>query len=231
MLRLLQNLFDLFFPKTCLGCQIILLSQEKTICTTCRHQMPLTETHLLKKNEIKDTFEGLVPLEHVSSLFYFYKNHFTQELIHNLKYRGFEEIGNLFGLWYGHTLAENELLLDVDYIIPIPLHKKRLKERGFNQVEKFGLALSKVLSTPYYDKLLVRNTYASKQSKKTKKQRLNNPTDWFGLNKRYHDFQNKHLLLIDDVITTGTTIEVATKTLLQIPNCKISVVSIAFAKN
>lgn len=230
MLQLFKSVFDLFFPKTCLGCSSILSVGENTICTQCRHEIPLTQTHLVADNEIKRCFEGILPIHHASSLFYFYKNHFTQELIHNLKYRGYQEVGTLFGNWYGSELAEVSALQNVDYIIPIPLHKKRLKERGYNQVETFGLALAERLNTTYNDKLLFRKTYTSKQSKKNRIKRQKDATDWFELG-NCRGFENKHFLLIDDVMTTGTTLEMAARQLLKIPNVKVSIVTLAFAKS
>lgn len=230
MLQLFKSVFDLFFPKTCLGCSSILSVGEKTICTQCRHEIPLTQTHLVADNEIKRCFEGILPIHHASSLFYFYKNHFTQELIHNLKYRGHQELGTLFGNWYGSELSEVSALRNVDYIIPIPLHKKRMKERGYNQVETFGLALAERLNTTYNDKLLFRKTYTSKQSKKNRIKRQKDATDWFELG-NYHGFENNHFLLIDDVMTTGTTLEMAARQLLKIPNAKVNIVTLAFAKS
>ncbi len=223
-------LFDLFFPKTCLGCKNILLYAEKSICTRCRHELPLTESYLVSGNEMEQKFNGIVPINFASSLFYFYKNHFTQELIHNLKYRGHQQIGSLFGDWYGSLLQNHPSLADVDCIIPIPLHPKRFRERGYNQVESFGKALASHLHIPYQNDLLYRKTYAAKQSKKNKTDRQKDAEQWFDLSENRNDFYGKHFLLIDDVLTTGVTLETASKKLLEIPNTKVSIVTIAYAK-
>lgn len=230
MLQLLKSVFDLFFPKTCLGCSAILKDGEKTICTQCRHEIPLTQSHLIPNNEIKACFEGILPIYHASSLFYFFKDHFTQELIHNLKYRGHQEIGTLFGNWYGCELAEVDALQNVDYIIPIPLHKKRFKERGYNQVETFGLALAEKLQTQYKVDLLLKKTHTSKQSKKNRAKRHEDAEEWFEIRTQNVD-KGKHFLLIDDVMTTGTTLEMAARKLLEIKDSKVSIVTIAFAKS
>ncbi len=224
-----RYLFDLFFPKACLGCKRVLVQNEQIICTTCRHNLPLTQTHRTANNQISQKFYGRVPIEHVSSLFYFNKNHFTQELIHNLKYRGFQEIGTLFGYWYGEELKDIVALKTVDYVIPIPLHKKRLRERGYNQVETFGKALAKTLNKPYNKELLIRELYTKTQSQKNRNDRQEQLDQLFNVTD-INLFANKHFLLVDDVLTTGATIEAAVKKLLQIPNCKVSVVTLAYAE-
>lgn len=173
-------------------------------------------------------FQGIVPVEFTASLFYFIKNHFSQEIIHQLKYKGNQKVGAMLGYWFAEDLKEVAVLQSVDYIIPIPLHPKRFKKRGYNQVETFGKALSEVLQIPYQDTLLVRKKHTQTQSKKTKLERQSEAQDWFALT-HTTDFTDKHFLLIDDVLTTGFTLEIASRTLLQIPNCKVSIVTMAYA--
>jgi ComF family protein len=226
---MIQHLFDLFFPKGCLGCAIPLHINENLICTRCRHALPLTKTHLISQHEISQKFEGRVSLAHVSSLFYFIKDHFTQELIHNLKYRGFQEIGTLLGYWYGNDLKEIAVLQTVNYVIPIPLHPKRFKKRGYNQVETFGKTIAEQLNTTYCDTLLFRKTYSKTQSQKKRNERQEHLHELFGLHE-YSTYSHSHFLLVDDVLTTGSTLEAAAQILLQIPNSTVSIVTIAYTR-
>ena len=122
---MLKNLINLFYPKTCSGCSETLLDSEKTICTICRHDIPFTQHHNNPQNETFNKFYGRLPLEHASSLLYFHKEGIVQELIHNLKYRGRQEIGELTGQWYAEDLQKIEVLKSVTEVIPVPLHKKQ----------------------------------------------------------------------------------------------------------
>jgi predicted amidophosphoribosyltransferase len=124
---MLQHLINLFFPKSCAGCESLLLSNEKVICTQCRHEIPLTNHHKIEENEIFQKFYGRIPLEFGSALFYFHKKGIVQEMMHKLKYKGQEEIGETIGNWYSEELKEVGAIKNIDYIIPVPLHKKRLK--------------------------------------------------------------------------------------------------------
>ena len=142
-----KSLINLFFPPVCAGCHLFLLSNENVICTLCRHNIPLTNHHLNPENEAFKKFYGRIPVEYASALLYFHKRGIVQELIHNLKYKGQEEIGSVLGTWYAEDLKNSAIIQSVDEIIPVPLHKRKLRERGYNQVTNFGLSLSKNLNT------------------------------------------------------------------------------------
>jgi ComF family protein len=225
-----KHLLNLFFPKSCAGCDSFLLSNEKFICTHCRHEIPLTNHHKIEENEIFQKFYGRIPLEFGSALFYFHKKGIVQELMHKLKYKGQEEIGEVIGNWYSEELKEVEVFKNIDFIIPVPLHKKRLKERGYNQVEKFGRALSSKLEIPFEDQLLYRKLYTKTQTKKDLLGRADVISTVFDVSftENHH---NKHFLLIDDVLTTGSTLEACSRALLKIPNAKISIVCMAMSHN
>ncbi|CAM4089996.1 ComF family protein [Flavobacterium antarcticum] len=227
---MINSLFNLFFPPACLGCEKFLLANEAVICTQCRHDLPLTNQHLNLENEAMTKFYGRLPIEHVSSLMYFHKKGIAQELIHNLKYRGHQEVGTLIGNWYGTELQNCETLRSIDAIIPIPLHKRKFKKRGYNQVTTFGEALSKQLNCPFDNSILKRLQHSKTQTFK----------NLMGRNEiKSHTFQsyfttehhNKHFLLIDDVMTTGATLEAAGKALLEIPGIKISIVCMAMSQS
>jgi ComF family protein len=196
------------------------------ICTSCRHEIPLTNHHKTINNETFQKFYGKLPVEFASSLFYFHKKGIVQEMIHKLKYKGHEEIGETIGNWYAEDLKLLEHFATIDLIIPVPLHKKKFRERGYNQVTKFGEALSKGLEIPYNDGILVRNVYSKTQTRKNLLGRtavIENIFD-VAFSETHH---NKHFLLIDDVITTGSTLEACGRALLKIPGAKISIVSMA----
>lgn len=200
---------------------------ETVICTSCRHELPLTNHHSETENEIIKKFYGRIPIEFGAAMFYFHKKGIVQQLIHNLKYQNHQEIGTMLGKWYGEELKFLEIVKNTDFIIPVPLHKKRLKKRGYNQVEKFGLALSSLLKVPYKDSILYRNIYSDTQTQKSFFGRTTIKKDQFDVVfSEIH--QGKHFLLIDDVITSGTTIEACAKALLKIPDAKISIVAMAY---
>lgn len=225
-----ESIINLFFPKVCSGCSSFLLSNENVICTVCRHDIPLTNHHLNPENDAFKKFYGRIPVVHASALFYFHKKGIVQELIHNLKYKGHEEIGTILGEWYSEDLKNIELLQSVDEIIPVPLHRKKLKERGYNQVTAFGTALSFSLNIDYNDSLLIRNVYSKTQSKKNLLGRTEGIETIFDVVFTEKD-HNKHFLLIDDVITTGATLEACSRALLKIPGAKISIVCMAMAQS
>ena len=226
---MLQSVLNLFFPKACAGCNSFLLSDEKVICTTCRHEIPLTNHHKTKNNEAFSKFYGRIDLEYASALFYFHKKGIVQEMIHKLKYKGHQEIGEVIGNWYAEDLKSIKEIKDVDYIIPVPLHKKRLKERGYNQVTSFGRALSENLIIKYNETILVRNIYSKTQTKKSFLGRSEIVESIFGV-KFDESHHNKHFLLIDDVITTGSTLEACSRELLKIPGAKVSIVCMAMTQ-
>ena len=140
---------------------------ETVICTSCRHELPLKNHHSETENEIIKKFYGRIPIEFGAAMFYFHKKGIVQQLIHNLKYQNHQEIGTMLGKWYGEELKFLEIVKNTDFIIPVPLHKKRLKKRGYNQVEKFGLALSSLLKVPYNNSILYRNIYSDTQTQKS----------------------------------------------------------------
>ena len=223
-----ENLINVLFPKVCLGCNSHLLSNENVICTFCRHEIPLTNHHLNPENEAIKKFYGKIPVEFATTLVYFHKKGIVQEMIHNLKYRGHEEIGTALGEWQAEYLKTLPIANTFDEIIPVPLHKKRLKERGYNQVSSFGLALSEKLKITYNPSILNRNVYSKTQVRKNLLNRTEVLEHVFEATFSEKD-HNKHFLLIDDVLTTGSTLEACGRELLKIPGTKISVVCMAMS--
>lgn len=227
---MLKKLINLFFPIVCESCQNLLLDNEKLICIECRHNIPITNHLDYKKNEAYKKFDGKIPIEHASSMMYYHKKGIGQHLIHRLKYKNRPEIGTLLGEWHSQDLSKLEIIKTVDYIIPVPLHKKRLKKRGYNQIDTFCHALSEELKIPVNKEILFRKEYSVTQSKKGLVERNNVLKTTFEC-KKDEQLNNKHFLLVDDVLTTGATLEACGRTLLSIPGTKISIVTIGFSQS
>lgn len=225
-----KNIINLFFPKACAGCDSFLDTNENIICTFCRHHIAITNHHLNPENEAFKKFYGRIPIEHASAHLYFHKKGIVQEIIHKLKYKGQEEIGTVLGNWYADDLKKITILQTADGIIPVPLHKKKFHERGYNQVTTFGMALSNELNIPYNDSILIRKVYSKTQSKKNLLGRTEGIETIFDVCPTEKD-HNKHFILIDDVITTGATLEACSRALLKIPGVRISIICMAMAES
>lgn len=224
MIIMFKALIDILYPKTCLGCDNLPQVGEEVLCIKCRHHLPLTNHHQMPENDAFKRLAGRVPLEKVMSMLVFEKQGIVQQIIHKLKYQGHQEVGTLLGLWYGEIIKD--YIKDIDEIIPVPLHKRRLKERGYNQVMTFSEALSKCLEISVNKEVLLRNKYSKTQTKKTFFTRTDVNKDIFGVHFSEKD-SGKHFLLVDDVLTSGTTLEQCSKALLKIPDTKISIVTMA----
>jgi len=223
---MLSDLAYLFYPIYCAACDNPLYKNERILCTSCRHKLPLGNFHKVNAKKIEKVFYGRVKIENATSLLVFEKDGLVQNLIHNLKYRGREEIGKELGIWLGQELAQSPVYQNVDAIIPVPLHPRRLKERGFNQVEKFGKEIAKKLDAEYIDFVLKKNSYNQKQSKNSRLTRWRNTSETFGI-KNESLLTNKHILIVDDIVTTGSTIEACIQVLKSIPGIKISIATMA----
>ncbi len=228
-MQILKDFFNLFYPNLCAVCENRLIVREKTLCTICRHDLPLINYESYSNNKITEIFYGKIPIEKAISFLYFRKKGKVKEIIHQLKYKGNEEIGTFIGSWFGEILKENNIFNDVDYIIPVPLHNKRFKQRGYNQVSKFGECLSELLNIPFKEKILLRTSSTNTQTFKERFERFKNLETKFLLTD-INLFKNKHILLIDDVITTGATLEACSKELLKTKGIKISIATMAFTE-
>ncbi|MFC1731212.1 ComF family protein [candidate division KSB1 bacterium] len=229
MLKLLNDFLSLFFPNNCLACGNSLYDNEKTICTSCLFYLPKTDFHLDKDNDLSKVFWGRAQLENVTACFTYGKGGKVQNLIHQLKYRGKKEIGIFFGNYYGKILSQSQHFNTLDYILPVPLHEKKQRKRGFNQSEIFAQGLSDSMNIPIDIKALTRTISSQTQTKKSRFDRWKNVSEIF-LVKNYDFLENKHILLVDDVITTGATIEACYHALKEISGVKVSVAAIAYAK-
>ena len=221
----ISSFFDILFPDLCKSCSRPMNKGEKTICTSCRHKLPQTNYHLYKNNEIEKIFYGRSKIMFASSFLFFHKNGLTQNLIHKLKYKGHQEIGTLIGEWYGSKLKDESNLL-FDFIVGVPLHRHKEQKRGFNQVDTFGKALAKTFGAEYSKNNLVRIYKSETQTKKSRFARWLNVKEIFNLNNP-ELFINKRILLIDDVVTTGATLDACCNELYKSSGIKISIATIA----
>jgi len=190
--------------------------------------MPLTQYHLNPRNEAVKKFYGKIDIQFASAFLYFNKKGMVQELIHNLKYKGHQEIGTVLGNWYAEDLKELQLEIPFDAVIPVPLHKRKFKERGYNQVTTFGKAIASGFEIPFVENVLIRKLYTKTQSKKNLLGRSENIENIFDV-KFSESNHNKHFLIVDDVLTTGATLEACSKALQKIPGAKISIICMAMA--
>jgi ComF family protein len=194
------------------------------------HHLPLTHHNNLKEHEMHRAFYGIVPFEFGASLLYFRKKGIAQQLMHNLKYKNQQEIGTFLGDIFSKNVLDLPIFNDIDVIIPVPLHKKRLHERGYNQVTTFCEALEKNLAIPIIDSVLVKSINLKSQIQKSKENRLETNKNVFSI-ENAHKIEGKHVLLVDDIFTTGATIEACAKEILKIKNTRISIVTMAYTQS
>jgi len=204
------------------------MHQEQDICTKCLHNLPFTEFHKHTENPVKQTFYGRVHIENATALLHYKKNGIVQQLIHHLKYKDRQEVGNFLGNMLGERLKKEATYTNIDYIIPVPLHKKRLQKRGYNQVTNFGQELAKHLEAVYVDDILIKINNIKTQAFKKRAARWLTAQHSFEITDTKL-LQGKHILLVDDIITTGATLEACTLALQKIPNIKISVATMSIA--
>jgi ComF family protein len=224
---ILVDFVSLLYPRYCLGCHEGLVKGEETICTACMFELPRTQYHLDFDNALFKRLNGRIPLKFAFSFFLFRRGGKVQHLLHSLKYDNHPEIGITLGEVYGQELHEAQYSQKFNVIVPVPLHPSRKRKRGYNQSEEFAGGLSKSLNIPFSDALL-RTTKTETQTRKTKLKRWENVSEVFRV-KEEDEIVNRDILLVDDVITTGATIEACAQVLLNEGCSSISIASIAYA--
>jgi ComF family protein len=225
----LADFISLLFPELCPACGENLIATEQLLCTKCRYTLPFTNFHLQADNIVARQFWGKINVEAAYALYYFAKGGKVQNLMHHFKYKGMYRIGNLLGTIAGAQLAENDKFKNIDYIIPVPLHKTRLKQRGYNQSKCFADGLAKKLRGVVNDDTLVRIRATETQTHRSRFLRFENMQEVFKVIDT-KKLENKHVLLVDDIVTTGSTLEACGTELLKIPGLKLSIATIAYAE-
>jgi len=227
--RLALDVIGLLFPNLCNACGLHLFGGEKVICLHCLHDLPYTDFHLHQDNLVAKQLWGRLPFEAAMAMLYFKKGTKTQQLIHNLKYNGKTAVGVTLGNLLANKLKESAYYQDIDYIIPVPLHQKKERQRGYNQSSYIADGIAERMDVPVNKNQLIRRKVTDTQTKKSRYSRYENMLTVFEVMNPVI-VKNKHILLIDDVITTGSTIEACGNSLLKCGVNKLSIASIAFAQ-
>jgi ComF family protein len=223
-----DDFLSLLFPRLCYACGDHLLRNETLICTECYVVIPRTNYHLDNENQLAQLFWGRCLIEKSGAFSFYNKGSRIRNLIHNLKYRGVKEIGCELGRIYGLTLKSSGFTDDIDLIIPVPLHPSKQRIRGFNQSDLISSGISEVTGLPVVTGSLSRIKGSATQTRRSRYDRWTNVDGIFAVVDA-DMIRGRHVLLVDDVITTGSTIEACTNELLKVDGVKVSVVALAFA--
>ncbi|MCS6824508.1 MAG: ComF family protein [Cytophagaceae bacterium] len=224
-----RDLLDILFPDCCTGCGNALYKNEQAICLHCLNNLPRTNFHTGRNSILLDRLKGRIPVKYAFSFLYFTKGGIVQNLLHNIKYNQSKQTATLLGNLYGHELLEYGYSKCFDVILPVPIHKNKEKKRGYNQSAIFGEALASVLQIPFSNRILIRTKNSDSQTHKNRIER------WINTHNTYaavepDEIKNKKILLVDDIITTGATIESCAEELYKNNVLEVSVASIAVAR-
>jgi ComF family protein len=223
-----HGLTHLFYPRLCEGCSKPLAGGEDVLCMGCALELPATGYHLVADNETAMRFAGRLPYVKATTYAYFTPDGLLQHLLHGLKYGKKKETGNYLGRQLGMELKECGWTEGVDIIVPVPLHPKKEALRGYNQSRLIAEGISEVTNVPVSEKILTRVKHTESQTQKTRAERTENMRDAF---KVAHPqlLEGKHVLIIDDVLTTSATIEACALALLAVKDVRISIATIGIA--
>ena len=226
----IDALIGLFYPSVCAACGNTLYKWERLVCVRCRNFLPKTGYEQNEDNPLAQLFYGKVRLKAVTACFFFSKEGKVQHLIHELKYKGNADAGIFLGQELGKSIKEALLFQDIDYLIPVPLHPKKKKQRGYNQSTLIAQGVSEVTGIPVDESFLVRQVNTATQTHKSKEERWQNVKDIFEV-RHLEQLEGKYVLLIDDVLTTGATLEACALKLSAVPDITISCATAACAGN
>jgi ComF family protein len=228
-ISIFKDFFELFYPHLCMACDAHLIDQETVLCTKCLYELPRTNYHIDSENPINQLFWGRTNISNATAYYHFTKGSKFQKLIHKLKYQGHKEIGQFLGKQLAYDIIEDEKYSDIDYVIPVPLHPKKERKRGYNQSDHIAIGIAEVYQIEADTKSLIRKVQTETQTKKSRVERWKNVDSIFEL-KQKEKFINKHILIVDDVITTGSTIEACVQSFINIEGIRVSVAALAAAK-
>lgn len=225
---MINDLVSLLFPKVCATCGTSLLKDEEVICTHCCVDLPFTKFTGQEDNPVAKLLWGRVEVASATSGFLYKNNSPLQELIHQLKYKGNVDSGMVLGRMLGLELITSDIFSSVDCLIPVPLHKSKKRKRGYNQSEIIASGMSEVMGVPVRTDVLQRKKFTETQTKRSRISRWQNVDGIFEL-KSNSLIGGEEILLVDDVITTGATIEACVKQLQQVSNVTIHIATVAFS--
>jgi ComF family protein len=228
LIDLWDDFISLLFPRLCYGCGNHLLRNEELICTECYVVIPRTNYHEESDNPVEQLFWGRCMIVRGAAFSFYNKGSRIRSLIHNLKYKGIKEIGYELGRIYGLTLKSSAFLKDIDLIVPVPLHHSKMKSRGFNQSEIICMGIEAATGIIANSGIVRRIVISATQTKRSRYDRWTNVEGIFDIPDP-EKVKNKHILLVDDVITTGSTIESCANELLRIEGVRVTVLALAFA--
>jgi ComF family protein len=227
LIRLAADLLNLLFPRLCNGCGLYLVRGERNICLTCLHDLPYTDYHLHADNRAAKQLWGRLPCQAVMAMLHFKKGSRVQHLLHRLKYNGQSDLGIQLGQLLGERLNESSNFLGIDLVIPVPLHKRRERIRGYNQSKCIADGLAERLGVPVLTDVLIKPFSTASQTRKGRFSRYENLRSVFKVIDM-QSIQNKHILLVDDVITTGATLEACGQVLFAAGISNLSIATVAF---
>jgi ComF family protein len=225
----LTDLMRLIYPRLCLVCRNQLPESLEAICPQCAMDMPYTRFDFDQRNPFAMRFDARVPVEAAFALLSFRQKGPGQKLIHELKYRNRPEIGVMLGKEIGRALKKSHKAASLTGIVPVPLHPRKEHERGYNQSLHIALGIEEILNIPVYKQALIRNVYSTSQTKLHREERLVNARSAFQL-ARQEVVAGQHILLVDDVMTTGATLETCISCLLEAPQTTVSCATIGFVE-
>ena len=216
----------MLFPNLCICCDGYISHQENQVCDLCMYTLPKYEENEFKDNSLARKFWGRVRLENVAAQYKLTGSSAVKSIIHQIKYRGNTDLGIAMGEVLGATLMKSTLFTDVNLLVPVPLHPKKERLRGYNQCDLLLTGLGAVMNIPIVKNKLIRKKHNSTQTKKNRYERYINSKEVFYITD-IKALQNKHVLIVDDVITTGATIEACASVLLDVDGLKLSVATLA----
>jgi ComF family protein len=221
--KIVGHFYELIYPNLCLGCLEKSIAKGKNnFCFTCHSELAYTNDHEKIDNDLMYHFYGRVPIQRGMALLWYSEGGVVQNMIHNLKYKGMKSIGNQLGVILGDKLFVSGIYKDVDALIPVPMHYRKQLERGFNQAEVIAQGVSTETNIIVINDVLTKEQDTSTQTKKTRQERVNNAIDVYKI-KNQDKIKGKHIMLIDDVVTTGSTLESCALVLLKNGASKISI--------
>lgn len=227
-MNLLEDFIALFYPRCCFSCNEPLMKGEELLCSSCLIQLPKTSYHRWAENPVMSRLAGRLPLHVAFAFLKFMKGGVVQRLLHELKYNNRPEIGVRIGNLYGQELLEAGFNNSFDLIVPVPLHRSRLRKRGYNQSAKFAEGLAAVLGVPWEESIAVRMHSTTTQTRKGRAARWQNVGEAFSAASK-EQIRGKRILLVDDVITTGATLEACGQHLVENQCASLSIACIAEA--